>query len=67
MIGETKLSQTIHPDYEQRPLGRGSFPKCSQGRNLLYLSIEPKTINSVFSGINLSLFSNIQVWMSNSP
>ena len=44
MIGEAE-----YPDYEQHPLGRGSVPKCSQGRN--HLAIEPKTITQFFQDL----------------
>ena len=55
------------PRFRTTSVGERQFPKMFTGNESLsnlYLSIEPKTINSVFSGFNLSLFSNIQVWMS---
>ena len=61
MIGETKLC--IKQNTCEQHLWGETIDKILTGNKSpshLYLSLAPKTINSVLSGFSLSLFSDIQ-------
>ena len=56
MIGETEFRIKEYIQIQTTSFGERQFPKIFTGKESLsnlYLSIEPKTINSVFPGFNL--------------